>query len=81
MKSILILQNSVSLIKRDSRADFRHWRYFWADILKKGHFVCLSPKQMSFLTISNGNIFFENGTRLRAIVALNKDLEWVLTSL
>ena len=34
------------------------------------------PKQMSFLTISNENVFFETqGARLVAIVAPNKGLE------
>ena len=48
-----------------------------------GHFskkkaLCLlaPPKQMPFLIISNGNIFFKTqGARLGAIVASNKGLE------
>ena len=50
---------------------------FRAHFQKKGHFVCLHPlKQISFLTISNGIIFFKTqGTRLGAIVAPNKGLE------
>ena len=50
---------------------------------EKGIFlVCTPPKQMPFLTISNENIFLKTqGTRLAAIVATNKGLDWALTSL
>ena len=48
--------------------------FFGANIFKKGAFCLLvTPNQMSLLTISNENIFFENqGTRLGAIIAPNK---------
>ena len=47
---------------------------------KKGIlFACNSPKLMPFLTISTENIFFRTqGTRLGAIVASNKGLEYAL---
>ena len=40
--------------------------FFGANVFKKGAFCLLAPpNQMSFLTVSNENIFFENqGTRL-----------------
>ena len=56
--------------------------FFGVNIFKKGAF-CLPPppNQMSFLTISNENIFFENeGTRFCSIIAANKGLEQVLKS-
>ena len=51
--------------------------FFWAPFLEKRAFCLLAPpKQMSFLTISNKNIFFKTkGTRLGAIVARSKCLE------
>ena len=51
--------------------------FFGANVFKKGLFCLLaSPKEMSFLTISNENIFFQNqGTRLGVIIAPNKGLE------
>ena len=51
--------------------------FFWANVLKKGTFYLLAlPNQMSSLTISNENTFFENqGTILSAIIAPNKGLE------
>ena len=51
--------------------------FFGANFFKKVTFCLLaSPKQMSFLTISNENIFFKNqGTRLGAIIAPNKGPE------
>ena len=56
----------------------RHWGHecvFWGTFFEKGHFVIL-PKQMSFLTISNENIFFKTqGTRLGATVAPHKGRE------
>ena len=63
-----------------SRANSRHWGHgciflghiFW----KKAFCLLASPKQMSSLTISNENSFSKTqGTRLGAIVALNKCLE------
>ena len=44
---------------------------------KKGHFICLHPRNRCyFLIISNENIFFKiQGTILGAIVAPNKGLE------
>ena len=55
------------------------WVHFLGQMFsKKGHFACLHPpNQMSFLTISNENIFFE-GTRLGVIIAPNKGLEQAL---
>ena len=51
--------------------------FFGASVFKKGAFYLIAPpNQMSFLTISNENIFFKNqGTRLGAIIAPNKGLE------
>ena len=56
--------------------------FFGANIFKKGAFSLLAPpNQMSILTISNENIFFENeGSRLCLIIAANKTLEQVLKS-
>ena len=57
--------------------------FFRAYFLKKEHFCLLAHlKQISFLTISNKNIFFKtHSTRLDAIVAPNKDLEYALSSI
>ena len=52
--------------------------FFRANVLKKGHFVCLHPLNRCHFTqpISNENIFFKTqGTRLGAIVTPNKGLE------
>ena len=52
--------------------------FFGANVFKKGAFCLLAPpNQMSFLTISNENIFFK-GTRLGVIIAPNKSLEQAL---
>ena len=50
---------------------------------EKGIFLASTPpKHMPFLIISNENILKKTqGTRLGAIVAPNKGLEWALTSL
>ena len=51
---------------------------FCAHFLREKKGICLlTPhKQIPFLTISEENIFFKTqGTRLRAMVALNKGLE------
>ena len=50
---------------------------FWGTFFEKKAFCLLAPpKQMSFLTISNENIFLKTqSTRLGAIVAPNKGLE------
>ena len=49
---------------------------FGAQLLKKGHFVCLQPLNMPFLTVSNDNISFKSqGTRLDAIVATHEGLQ------
>ena len=59
----------------------RHWGHecvFWGTFFEKERPFCLLalPKQMSFLTISNENIFFKTqGTRLGATVAPHKGLE------
>ena len=54
--------------------DIMTWVRFLGHILWKSALCFLAPrKQMSFLTISNKNIFFKTqGTRLDAIVAPNK---------
>ena len=51
--------------------------FFWGTFFQKKAFYLLAPsKQILFLTIYNENIFVKNhGTRLGAIVALNKVLE------
>ena len=51
---------------------------FCAHFLRKKKDICLltTHKQIPFLTISEENIFFKTqGTRLHAMVALNKGLE------
>ena len=50
---------------------------FGGNVFKKGAFCLVAAhNQMSFLTISNVNIFFENqGTRLGVIITPNKGLE------
>ena len=63
-----------------SRAYSRHWdvgAIFLGTFSEKRLFCLLAPpKQMSFLTISNENIFLKTqSTRLVAIVAPNKGLE------
>ena len=55
--------------------------FLGGNFFKKGSFCLLAPpKQMSFLTISNENIFFlkNQGTRLGVIIAPNKGLEQAL---
>ena len=47
--------------------------------MKKGHFVA-PPNQISFFTVSEENIFFKTQvTRLGAVVAPNKGLEYFLS--
>ena len=62
-----------------ARAYSRHW---WHECDFLGRFsenraFCLlaPPKQKSFLTVSNENVFNTQGTRLGAKVARNKGLE------
>ena len=66
-----------------TRAYSRHWRHgcVFQGIFSEKRVFCLlaPPKQMSFLLISNENIFFKTqSTRLGAIVAPNKGLEQAL---
>ena len=50
--------------------------FFGTIFFKKDFLFACTPMQMSFLTISNKNIFFKNqGTRLGVIIAPNKGLE------
>ena len=50
--------------------------FFGTIFFRKDVLVACTPMQMSFLTISNENIFFKNqGTRLGVIIAPNKGLE------
>ena len=50
--------------------------FFGTIFFRKDFLFACTPMQMSFLTISNENIFFKNqGTRLGVIVAPNKGLE------
>ena len=65
-----------------ARAYSKHWRHGYVFggtfVLKKGILFTWPPEQMSFLTISNENNFFKTqGTRLGAIVAPNKGLEYL----
>ena len=59
----------------------RWMRFFRAHFLKNKAFCLLAPpKEMPFLTIFNGNIFFKTqDTRLGTIVAPNKSLEQALS--
>ena len=74
-QSIYINQTNITY-----RAYSRHWGHggiFWGHIFwKKGFLFTCTPKQLSFLTISNENISLKSqGNRLGAIVAPNKGLE------
>ena len=51
-----------------------------AHLSKKDFLLACTPKQMPFLTISNENFFITQDTRLGAIVAPNKGLQWTLTT-
>ena len=57
--------------------------FFWGTFSEKRAFCLLAiPKQMSFFTISNENIFSKTeGTRLDGMVTPNKDLEQALVGL
>ena len=51
-----------------------------AHLSKKDFLLACTPKQMPFLTISNENFFITQDTRMGAIVAPNKGLQWTLTT-